>query len=227
MTPEREAEIISWNKTDGASSKASSPSKEDVHEPSPNSENDKDEARTSSESESSEEKDDADDSPPSPIIIRKKPVVRRPLEGYEDIELDACSDTSSIAGDEDNMGDENMDDDEEIMTDASSVYGYYGGDRTPDVEDPEYDEDRRWKLSEWKLSDEWKLSQELDDESDWETKPIKIPDRERAGLALDDHENTEAYMQMRTGQLLLEQPLPVEGSVEGSVEGQDVEMADC
>jgi hypothetical protein len=59
----------------------------------------------------------------------------------------------------------------------------------------------------------------LDDESDWERKPIQIPARELAALAVHDDEKTKSYMQMRTEQLLLEQPF--------SVEGEDVEMADC
>jgi hypothetical protein len=194
-TAKAKAEIESWKKPDGASSKASSRSKEDVREPNPDADDDKEEARASSESESSEEEDDANDSPP-PIFIKKRPVVRKPPEGYADIEFDACSDTSSLAGDED----DDTDDEEDCMTDTSSVYGYYRGDRTPDVKDSEYDEDRRWNLS------EWKQSQELDDETDWETKPVRIPARELAAMKVDDDEKTKVYMQMRIEQLLLEKP---------------------
>lgn len=39
--------------------------------------------------------------PSRPVPIKVKPVAQRPPEGYAPIELEACSDNSSLLGDDD------------------------------------------------------------------------------------------------------------------------------
>ena len=146
------------------SENGSSSEKEDVREPSPDPEYDNDEAWRESKSQASDEENDADEEGSQidsnevdelwkdsglsrPVPVKAKPVVRRPPEGYAPIELEACSDTSSLPGNDDDEADE----EEGGMTDASSLIG---NEREIRLRDPEYDNDRRWKVSERLQSEE-------------------------------------------------------------------------
>ncbi|KAH8744489.1 hypothetical protein F5883DRAFT_589701 [Diaporthe sp. PMI_573] len=110
--------------------------------------------------------------PPKP-----KPVALRPPKGYATIKLQAWRDTSPLP----KVTDDEVDEDDKTSDDFSDFSDE--SDKTPDLE---YDNDKRWRASEWAQSE----SESSDPEADEETCPPITADEMAALGILDDEEDT-------------------------------------